>query len=63
MVNQLVVSLSGSCWLWVIHHDDILSVLQNLSLVKGGCLSNLRKQIQIAHQFGVPVVVALNVFK
>lgn len=36
---------------------------ENLSLVEGGCLSNLRKQIQIAHLFGVPVVVALNVFK
>uniref|UniRef100_A0A8C9YDW5 formate--tetrahydrofolate ligase n=1 Tax=Sander lucioperca TaxID=283035 RepID=A0A8C9YDW5_SANLU len=30
---------------------------------KGGCRSNLRKQIQIAQLFGVPVVVALNVFK
>uniref|UniRef100_A0A8C6KQC9 formate--tetrahydrofolate ligase n=1 Tax=Nothobranchius furzeri TaxID=105023 RepID=A0A8C6KQC9_NOTFU len=28
-----------------------------------GCHSNLKKQIQIAHLFGVPVVVALNVFK
>ncbi|KAM9798125.1 monofunctional C1-tetrahydrofolate synthase, mitochondrial [Neosynchiropus ocellatus] len=36
---------------------------ENLSLVEGGCHSNLRKQIQIAHLFGVPVVVALNVFK
>lgn len=36
---------------------------ENLSLVGGGCHSNLRKQIQIAHLFGVPVVVALNVFK
>ncbi|XP_037100363.1 monofunctional C1-tetrahydrofolate synthase, mitochondrial isoform X1 [Syngnathus acus] len=36
---------------------------ENLSLVKDGCLSNLRKQIGIAHLFGVPVVVALNVFK
>ncbi|XP_053737243.1 monofunctional C1-tetrahydrofolate synthase, mitochondrial [Synchiropus splendidus] len=36
---------------------------ENLSLVDGGCHSNLRKQIQIAHLFGVPVVVALNVFK
>ncbi|XP_041661972.1 monofunctional C1-tetrahydrofolate synthase, mitochondrial [Cheilinus undulatus] len=36
---------------------------ENLSLVAGGCRSNLRKQIQIAHMFGVPVVVALNVFK
>uniref|UniRef100_A0AAQ6ACL9 formate--tetrahydrofolate ligase n=1 Tax=Amphiprion ocellaris TaxID=80972 RepID=A0AAQ6ACL9_AMPOC len=35
----------------------------NLSLVAGGCRSNLKKQIQIAHLFGVPVVVALNVFK
>ncbi|XP_051908812.1 monofunctional C1-tetrahydrofolate synthase, mitochondrial isoform X4 [Hippocampus zosterae] len=36
---------------------------ENLTLVKQGCLSNLRKQIEIAHLFGVPVVVALNVFK
>ncbi|XP_045917592.1 monofunctional C1-tetrahydrofolate synthase, mitochondrial isoform X1 [Micropterus dolomieu] len=36
---------------------------ENLTLVAGGCRSNLRKQIQIAHLFGVPVVVALNVFK
>ncbi|XP_038818236.1 monofunctional C1-tetrahydrofolate synthase, mitochondrial isoform X1 [Salvelinus namaycush] len=36
---------------------------ENLSLVAKGCSSNLRKQIQIAHLFGVPVVVALNVFK
>ncbi|XP_019114551.2 monofunctional C1-tetrahydrofolate synthase, mitochondrial [Larimichthys crocea] len=36
---------------------------ENLSLVAGGCHSNLRKQIQIADVFGVPVVVALNVFK
>ncbi|TRY57069.1 hypothetical protein DNTS_023962 [Danionella cerebrum] len=35
---------------------------ENLQLVKDGC-SNLKKQIQIAHLFGVPVVVALNVFK
>ncbi|XP_029281540.1 monofunctional C1-tetrahydrofolate synthase, mitochondrial isoform X1 [Cottoperca gobio] len=35
---------------------------ENLSLVAGGCRSNLRKQIEIAHLFGVPVVVALNVF-
>uniref|UniRef100_A0A3Q4N0K3 formate--tetrahydrofolate ligase n=1 Tax=Neolamprologus brichardi TaxID=32507 RepID=A0A3Q4N0K3_NEOBR len=32
---------------------------ENLRLVAGGCHSNLRKQIQIAHLFGVPVVVAL----
>ncbi|XP_034018166.1 monofunctional C1-tetrahydrofolate synthase, mitochondrial [Thalassophryne amazonica] len=36
---------------------------ENLTLVAGGCHTNLRKQIQIAHLFGVPVVVALNVFK
>uniref|UniRef100_A0A669C8V8 formate--tetrahydrofolate ligase n=1 Tax=Oreochromis niloticus TaxID=8128 RepID=A0A669C8V8_ORENI len=36
---------------------------ENLSLVAGGCCSNLKKQIQIAHLFGVPVVVAVNVFK
>ncbi|XP_034435067.1 monofunctional C1-tetrahydrofolate synthase, mitochondrial [Hippoglossus hippoglossus] len=36
---------------------------ENLSLVAGGCHSNLRKQIQIARLFGIPVVVGLNVFK
>ncbi|XP_072299040.1 monofunctional C1-tetrahydrofolate synthase, mitochondrial [Eucyclogobius newberryi] len=36
---------------------------ENLDLVAGGCHSNLRKQIQIAHQFGIPVVVAVNVFR
>lgn len=46
---------------WVFYFPLLL--LQNLSLVEGGCLSNLKKQIQIAHLFGVPVVVALNVFK
>uniref|UniRef100_A0A7N8WU87 formate--tetrahydrofolate ligase n=1 Tax=Mastacembelus armatus TaxID=205130 RepID=A0A7N8WU87_9TELE len=36
---------------------------ENVDLVAGGCYSNLRKQIQIAHLFGMPVVVALNVFR
>ncbi|XP_024147308.1 monofunctional C1-tetrahydrofolate synthase, mitochondrial [Oryzias melastigma] len=36
---------------------------ENLSLVAGGCHSNLRKQIHIAKLFGVPVVVALNAFR
>ncbi|XP_026779494.3 monofunctional C1-tetrahydrofolate synthase, mitochondrial [Pangasianodon hypophthalmus] len=35
---------------------------ENLKLVSEGC-SNLKKQIQIARLFGVPVVVALNTFK
>ncbi|XP_053469697.1 monofunctional C1-tetrahydrofolate synthase, mitochondrial [Ictalurus furcatus] len=35
---------------------------ENLKLVSEGC-SNLKKQIQIARLFGVPVVVALNAFK
>lgn len=35
---------------------------ENLKLVQDGCC-NLQKQIQIAQQFGVPVVVALNIFK
>ncbi|XP_053148339.1 monofunctional C1-tetrahydrofolate synthase, mitochondrial isoform X2 [Hemicordylus capensis] len=35
---------------------------ENLKLVSDGC-SNLRKQIEIAQLFGVPVVVALNVFR
>uniref|UniRef100_A0A665WX07 formate--tetrahydrofolate ligase n=1 Tax=Echeneis naucrates TaxID=173247 RepID=A0A665WX07_ECHNA len=42
---------------------DIPSLYLNLSLVAAGCHSNLKKQIQIAHLFGIPVVVALNVFK
>uniref|UniRef100_A0AAY4B2Y1 formate--tetrahydrofolate ligase n=1 Tax=Denticeps clupeoides TaxID=299321 RepID=A0AAY4B2Y1_9TELE len=37
-------------------------IMENLKLVADGC-SNLKKQIQIAHLFGVPVVVALNVFQ
>ncbi|XP_075452686.1 monofunctional C1-tetrahydrofolate synthase, mitochondrial [Ascaphus truei] len=35
---------------------------ENLQLVQDGCC-NLQKQIQIAQLFGVPVVVAINVFK
>ncbi|EPY80646.1 Monofunctional C1-tetrahydrofolate synthase, mitochondrial-like protein [Camelus ferus] len=35
---------------------------ENLQLVADGCC-NLQKQIQIAQLFGVPVVMALNVFK
>ncbi|GAA6075880.1 monofunctional C1-tetrahydrofolate synthase, mitochondrial isoform X1 [Tachysurus ichikawai] len=35
---------------------------ENLKLISEGC-SNLKKQIQIARLFGVPVVVALNVFQ
>ncbi|XP_063773976.1 monofunctional C1-tetrahydrofolate synthase, mitochondrial isoform X1 [Pseudophryne corroboree] len=35
---------------------------ENLQLVQDGCC-NLQKQIQISQQFGVPVVVALNIFK
>ncbi|XP_058390136.1 monofunctional C1-tetrahydrofolate synthase, mitochondrial isoform X2 [Diceros bicornis minor] len=35
---------------------------ENIPLVADGCC-NLQKQIQIAQLFGVPVVVALNVFK
>uniref|UniRef100_A0A8V5G0D1 formate--tetrahydrofolate ligase n=1 Tax=Melopsittacus undulatus TaxID=13146 RepID=A0A8V5G0D1_MELUD len=35
---------------------------ENLQLVAGGCC-NLQKQIQIAQLFGVPVVVAVNIFK
>ncbi|CAO2628567.1 Monofunctional C1-tetrahydrofolate synthase, mitochondrial [Lemmus lemmus] len=35
---------------------------KNIQLVADGCC-NLQKQIQIAQLFGVPVVVALNVFK
>uniref|UniRef100_A0A8C4MKQ8 formate--tetrahydrofolate ligase n=1 Tax=Equus asinus asinus TaxID=83772 RepID=A0A8C4MKQ8_EQUAS len=39
-----------------------LVFLQNIPLVADGCC-NLQKQIQITQLFGVPVVVALNVFK
>ncbi|XP_019335516.1 C-1-tetrahydrofolate synthase, cytoplasmic isoform X2 [Alligator mississippiensis] len=35
---------------------------ENLQLLANGC-SNLSKQIQNAHIFGIPVVVAVNVFK
>ncbi|XP_060609543.2 monofunctional C1-tetrahydrofolate synthase, mitochondrial [Anolis sagrei] len=35
---------------------------ENLKLVSDGC-NNLKKQIEIAQYFGVPVVVALNVFR
>ncbi|XP_042301021.1 monofunctional C1-tetrahydrofolate synthase, mitochondrial isoform X4 [Sceloporus undulatus] len=35
---------------------------ENLKLVSDGC-NNLQKQIQIVQHFGVPVVVALNVFR
>ncbi|XP_004404135.1 PREDICTED: monofunctional C1-tetrahydrofolate synthase, mitochondrial [Odobenus rosmarus divergens] len=35
---------------------------ENIQLVADGCC-NLQKQIQIAQLFGVPVIVALNVFK
>uniref|UniRef100_A0A8C5I5E8 formate--tetrahydrofolate ligase n=1 Tax=Gouania willdenowi TaxID=441366 RepID=A0A8C5I5E8_GOUWI len=38
-------------------------ISENLNLVSGGCQSNLKKQIQNAQQFGVPVVVAINVFR
>lgn len=47
-------------YLW--HLLQFLILFQNLGLVAGGCRSNLRKQIQIARLFGVPVVVAVNVF-
>ncbi|KAB1278208.1 C-1-tetrahydrofolate synthase; cytoplasmic [Camelus dromedarius] len=41
---------------------DLLLFLQNLELVEKG-FSNLRKQIENARMFGVPVVVAVNAFK
>lgn len=36
--------------------------MQNLELLEKGC-SNMKKQIENAQQFGVPVVVAVNAFK
>lgn len=41
---------------------NVYLIAQNLQLVADGCC-NLQKQIQITQLFGVPVVVALNVFK
>uniref|UniRef100_A0A8C1K2E9 formate--tetrahydrofolate ligase n=1 Tax=Cyprinus carpio TaxID=7962 RepID=A0A8C1K2E9_CYPCA len=41
----------------------IYCIFERLQLVYHYGCSNLKKQIQIAHLFGVPVVVALNVFK
>ncbi|EPB79714.1 formate--tetrahydrofolate ligase, partial [Ancylostoma ceylanicum] len=35
---------------------------ENLELVAGGCDTNLRKQIENANKFGVPVVVCVNKF-
>lgn len=35
---------------------------QNLELLEKGC-SNMKKQIENAQHFGVPVVVAVNAFK
>lgn len=42
--------------------DLPLLFLQNLELVEKG-FSNLKKQIENARMFGVPVVVAVNAFK
>lgn len=36
--------------------------MQNLELLEKGC-SNMKKQIENAQHFGVPVVVAVNAFK
>lgn len=36
--------------------------MQNLELLEKGC-SNMKKQIENAQRFGVPVVVAVNAFK
>lgn len=35
---------------------------ENIPLVEGGCDSNLRKQIENANKFGIPVVVCVNKF-
>ncbi|CAI5456318.1 unnamed protein product [Caenorhabditis angaria] len=35
---------------------------ENLPLVEGGCDSNLRKQIENANKFGIPVVLCVNKF-
>uniref|UniRef100_A0AAR2JT10 C-1-tetrahydrofolate synthase, cytoplasmic n=1 Tax=Pygocentrus nattereri TaxID=42514 RepID=A0AAR2JT10_PYGNA len=42
--------------------NTLCFVFQNLELVEKGC-SNLRKQVENAKHFGVPVVVAVNAFK
>jgi hypothetical protein len=44
---------------WLLINSSIL--FQNLELLNKGC-SNLRKQIENANKFGVPVVVAVNSF-
>lgn len=44
------------------HLFAFFSFVQNLQLLGKGC-ANLRKQIQNALTFGIPVVVAVNVFK
>lgn len=40
----------------------VCTFIQNLDLLEKGC-SNMKKQIQNAQHFGVPVVVAVNAFK
>lgn len=42
--------------------SSVFVSVQNLELLKNGCC-NMRKQIENAKVFGVPVVVAVNGFK
>lgn len=64
---MIEIGLSSSILSWGLSFVAFIPLFsflfQNLALAAGGCRSNLRKQIQIAHLFGVPVVVAVNVFK
>lgn len=55
-------SLSGEDLMYLTISINFCLIAQNLQLVADGCC-NLQKQIQITQLFGVPVVVALNVFK
>lgn len=55
-------SLAGEGVMYLTISINFCLNAQNLQLVADGCC-NLQKQIQIAQLFGVPVVVALNIFK
>lgn len=56
------IFLAGEDFMYLTISINFYLIAQNLQLVADGCC-NLQKQIQITQLFGVPVVVALNVFK
>ncbi|XP_071019636.1 syntaxin-11-like [Oncorhynchus clarkii lewisi] len=55
MLNNIEANVYGT--------DEYIGRVNNLSMVAEGSISNLKKQIHIAHLFGILVVVALNIFK